>query len=175
MTQIVDDMANGAEAYLQMWERAEGIPAPRCRSRTSNVRRKGVRFIELGLPADRFLRRAGQPQQRDGRVWRWCLKQRAFDRKRITAVLTPRGRSALIATNARAQRAGKIGVGDAERRVAGRANRIARNLWTKQAGKGRRFVYGTRRGEVTFVAVATRAAAKDLRTLQQYLRLGGLR
>ena len=51
---IVDDMANGAEAYLQMWERAEGVPAPRCRSRTARLRRKGVRHIELGLPAGPF-------------------------------------------------------------------------------------------------------------------------
>ena len=172
---IVNDMANGAEAYLQMWERAEGVPAPRCRSRTSRLRSKGVRYIELGLPADRFLRRAGQPQVRDGRVWRWCLKRRSFDKVSITAVLTPRGRSALVATNARAHRAGKIGVGDTVQRVSRRASRIARGLWTKPAGGGRRFVYGARGDNVWFVAVATRSAAKNPRTLKRYLRLGGVR
>src|SRR5688572_26218072 len=74
--EIVDDMANGAEAYLQMWERAEGVPGPRCRSRTAKLRRAGVRRIELGLPAGRLLRYAGQPQERDGRVWSWCVKRR---------------------------------------------------------------------------------------------------
>ncbi len=103
------------------------------------------------------------------------MKRRSFDKVGITAVLTPSGRSALIATNARAQRAGKIGVGDRCQRVTRRANRVARGLWTKPAGGGRQFVYGARRGRVTFTAVATRAAAKNLRTLQHYLRLGGLR
>jgi hypothetical protein len=173
--QIVDDMANGAEAYLQMWERAEGVPGPRCRSRTSRLRRKGVRYIELGRQADNFLRRAGQPQQRDGRVWRWCVKNRSLHRVRITAVLTPRGRSALVATNARAHRAGKIGVGDRARRVTRRAKRVARGLWTRPAGGGRRFVYGTRAGRVAFAAVAAAAAAKDRTTLRRYLRLGGIR
>jgi microsomal dipeptidase-like Zn-dependent dipeptidase len=172
--EIVDDMANGAEAYLQMWERAEGVPAPTCRSRTARLRRKGVRKIELGLPADRFLRRAGQPQQRDGRVWRWCLKQRSIDNASVTAVLTQRGRSALIATNARAQRAGNIGVGDRARRVARRAERVAPGLWIRRAG-GRVFFYGAKAGRVTFAGVAARAAAGDTKTLKRYLRLGGLR
>jgi microsomal dipeptidase-like Zn-dependent dipeptidase len=172
---IVNDMANGAEAYLQMWERAEGVPPPRCRSRTARLRREGVRRIELGLPAGAFLRRAGQPQQRDGRVWRWCLKNRAIEKARITAVLTRRGRSALIATNARAQRSGNVGVGDRRRRVAKRADRVARGLWSRRAGGGRRFVYGIEGGRVAFAGVATRAAAKNRRTLLRYVRLGGLR
>jgi hypothetical protein len=102
------------------------------------------------------------------------VKRRSIDKVRITAVLTPRGRSALVATNARAQRAGKIGVGDTVQRVSRRASRIARRLWTKPAGGGRRFVYGAHGGDVSFVAVATRAASKNVRTLQRYLRLGGV-
>jgi microsomal dipeptidase-like Zn-dependent dipeptidase len=163
--EIVNDMANGAEAYLQMWERAEGVPGPRCRSRTARLRRKGVRYIELGLPARKFLRRAGQPQQRRGRVWRWCLKNRPIDRASITAVLTPRGRSALVATNARAQRAFDIGVGDRLARFEGRSGRL-----TLGAG-GRTFVYGVRDGTVEWAAVATRAAMKNL---PRYLHLAGL-
>src|SRR5436190_16782343 len=30
--QIESDLGRGAEAYLQMWERADGVPGPRCRS-----------------------------------------------------------------------------------------------------------------------------------------------
>jgi hypothetical protein len=157
-----------------MWERAEGVPAPRCRARTARLRAAGVRHIALGLPADEFLRRAGQPQQRQGRVWRWCLKQRSIDKARITAVLTRRGRSALVATNARAQRAGNIGVGDRARRVARRAERVGRGLWIRRAGSSA-FFYGAKAGRVTFAGVATRAAAKNAKTLKRYLRLGGLR
>ena len=169
--QIVEDMAMGAEAYLQMWERAEGIRGPRCRSRTALLRRQGVRKVEPGLPAGRFLRRAGQPQERDGRVWRFCLKKNSLERKRITAVLTPRGRSALVASNARGQRADGIGAGDSKRRLLGRAERVARRLWMRPAGGGRRFVYGVRGDRVRFAAVATRAATANAKTLRRYVRL----
>ena len=30
--EIVDDLGRGAEAYLQMWERAEGVPPTRCQA-----------------------------------------------------------------------------------------------------------------------------------------------
>ena len=172
--QIVQDMAMGAEAYLQMWERAEGVPGPKCRSRSSRLRRRGVRRVELGLSAKRLLRRAGQPQVRDGRVWTWCLNKRALARVNITAVLTRRGRSALVATRARGQRAAKIAVGDRTGRVARHAERVARGLWTAPAGGGVRFVYGVRGGRVKFAAVATRAAAKSPRKLRRYVGLGKL-
>ena len=168
---IVNDMANGAEAYLQMWERAEGVPPPRCRSRSSHMRRKGVRRVELGLGANALLRRAGQPQQRKGRVWHWCLNKRALDKAAITAVLTRRGRSALVATQARGQRAGGIAVGDRRRRVARHAESAGHGLWTAPAGGGIDFVYGVRGGRVRFAAVATKAAQKRLR---RYVRMGDL-
>ncbi|HYH59650.1 MAG TPA: hypothetical protein VD790_10590 [Thermoleophilaceae bacterium] len=171
---IVDDMANGAEAYLQMWERAVGVPGPRCRSRTSRLRRTGVRGIHVGLGARRFLARAGQPQDRDGRVWRWCMKRQPMDERALTAVLTKRGRSALVATNAPGQHAGPLAPGDAKRRVAERAKRFGKRVFVRRAGGGRRFVYVVRGGQVTHAAVAIRAAVKSKRTLRRYLRLGGL-
>jgi microsomal dipeptidase-like Zn-dependent dipeptidase len=171
---IVDDMANGAEAYLQMWERAEGVPGPRCKSRSSNMRRNGVRGVHLGLRANVLLRRAGQPQVREGRVWRWCLNRRPLDKVRITAVLTKRGRSALVATQARGHRAGGIAVNDRRGRVARRAEPVARGLWTRRAGRGLRFVYGVRGGRVKFAAVASRAATASPKRLRRYVRLGDL-
>jgi hypothetical protein len=157
-----------------MWERAEGIPGPRCRSRSSQLRRKGVRRVELGLPANEFLRRAGQPQERDGRVWRWCLNKRALDKVNITAVLTRRGRSALVATGARGHRDGEIAVGDRRRRVAREADPVGGGLWTRDAGDGVQFVYGLSGGRVKFTAVATDAAAGTPKRLRRYVRLGGL-
>jgi len=168
--EIVDDMANGAEAYLQMWERAVGIPRPRCHLRTARLRPRGVRLIHVGLNAAEFLRTAGQPQQRDGRVWRWCVNKRPIDRVSITAVLTPKGRSALVVTNAKAQRAAKIGVGDGAGRVERKAEPFGKKLWIRRAGRGRRFVYGVRKGKVAFAAVAIRAAAKSPKRLRRYLR-----
>jgi microsomal dipeptidase-like Zn-dependent dipeptidase len=172
---IVRDMAMGAEAYLQMWERAEGIPAPRCRARTSRLRARGVRRVNLGLGHRALLRHAGQPQQRRGRVWRWCVNGRRIGRVRVTAVLSAGGRSVLVATNARGHRAAKVGVGDRLRRVRSRAKPFGRGLWIRPAGAGRSFIYGTRRGRVAFAAVATRAAAKNPATARRHLRLGGVR
>ncbi len=58
---IVDDLARGAEAYLQMWERAVGVARERCLSR----RQRGA--IRRGMTAERVLRTAGQPRTRSGR------------------------------------------------------------------------------------------------------------
>jgi hypothetical protein len=135
------------------------------------MRRKGVRRVELGLGADALLRRAGQPQERNGRVWRWCLNKRRLHKVAITAVLTKRGRSALVATQARGQRADEIAVGDRRRRVARNAEAAGHGLWTAPAGGGISFVYGVRRGRVRFAAVATEAATKRLR---RFVRLGDL-
>jgi microsomal dipeptidase-like Zn-dependent dipeptidase len=173
--QIVDDMANGTEAYLQMWERAAGVPGPSCRARTARLRSQGVRQVHVGLAYNTLLRRAGQPQQRRGRVWRWCVNGRDIRKVRVTAVLTPRGRSALVATNARGQRAAKIGVGDKLKRVRPRTKPFGRGLRIRPAGGGRRFLYGIRRGRVAFAAVATRVAAKSPATARRYLKLGGVR
>ncbi|HEX6389483.1 MAG TPA: Coagulation factor 5/8 type domain-containing protein [Solirubrobacteraceae bacterium] len=64
---IVDDLAGAAEAYLQMWERAVGVPRERCQSRRS-------RAVRRGMTAEAVLRAAGQPRRRSGRrfVYRRC-------------------------------------------------------------------------------------------------------
>jgi hypothetical protein len=104
-------------------------------------------------------------------VWHWCLNKRALDNAAITAVLTKRGRSALVATQARGQRAHGIATGDKRRRVARHAQAVGHGLWTAPAGEGISFVYGVRGGRVRFAAVATKAAKKKLR---RYVRLGDL-
>src|SRR4051794_2844700 len=60
---MADDMWRGAEAYLEMWERADGVKAPGCAKRK----------IRLRSTWRALLRSAGQPQQRE-RVWSWCGK-----------------------------------------------------------------------------------------------------
>jgi hypothetical protein len=171
---LVADMANGSEAYLQMWERANGIPGPTCRSRTARLRIRGVRHIEVGLRYNRLLKRAGQPQIRRGRVWRWCLNGRDLSKVHITAVLSPKGHSELVATNARGQRAAKIGVGDKLRRLRRLATAYDNGVWILPQRGGRAFIYGTRGGRVKFAAVATRRIAKNAAVTMRYLRLGGI-
>jgi microsomal dipeptidase-like Zn-dependent dipeptidase len=172
---IVNDMANGAEAYLQMWERAEGVPPPTCRARTARLRTRGVRRVHVGLAHGKLLRQAGQPQTRRGRVWRWCVNGRSIAKVRVTAVLTPAGRSALVATNARGQRAAKIGVGDRLGRIRARTKPFGPGLRIRPAGGDRSYLYGMRNRRVAFAAVATRAAAENPATARRYLKLGAVR
>lgn len=75
---FVRDMLRGPEAYLQMWERAAGVPA---RARPGRAR--------VGMTVARLLRTAGQPRVRGARVWRY--------RGGVSVTLTPRGRVAGVA------------------------------------------------------------------------------
>jgi hypothetical protein len=66
--QVVDDLARGAEAYLQMWERAVGVPATRCGPARARATRRGLGRVRLRAGATALLRRAGQPRRRAGRT-----------------------------------------------------------------------------------------------------------
>jgi hypothetical protein len=68
---IVQDMARGPEAYLQMWERAEGIRPNAC---TNGARHSAAYFKHLrkGTSAWTVLRKAGQPDRRLGRTYTYC-------------------------------------------------------------------------------------------------------
>ncbi len=57
---FVRDMLRGPEAYLQMWERAVGVPFP---ARPGRAR--------VGMRTGRLLRAAGQPRTRGARTWRY--------------------------------------------------------------------------------------------------------
>jgi microsomal dipeptidase-like Zn-dependent dipeptidase len=119
--EIVADMARGAEAYLQMWERAVGVPGPSCRAARARFTRRGLGRLRLGMASGALLRRAGQPQRRPGRAWSWCVRgERNRDAKAV-AVLSPEGRVALVASTARGHRARGIGRGA----KAGRTRRAA--------------------------------------------------
>jgi hypothetical protein len=68
---IVQDMFRGAEAYLQMWERAEGVRPDAC---TNGGRHSPAYFRHLrtGTSAWTVLRKAGQPHRRMGRTYSYC-------------------------------------------------------------------------------------------------------
>jgi hypothetical protein len=72
-------MFNSSEAYLEMWERALGVPGPRCVRGPMTAR--GIGKVRLGMPWKRVLRRAGQPARRPGLSFSWCGGTRAaFDK-----------------------------------------------------------------------------------------------
>jgi hypothetical protein len=76
---FVHSMLRGPEAYLEMWERAYGVPAKLA---------IGARRIRVGWTAGRLLRRAGQPRVRGARVWRYAggVRVRLSRRGRVTGV-----------------------------------------------------------------------------------------
>jgi hypothetical protein len=147
--EIVDDMSRGAEAYLQMWERAVGVPAAACLAGEASVTPDGLGRIRLGATSGQLLRRAGQPQRRDARVWSWCVNGEENEAARTVAVLSPEGRVEMVASTAPGHRA----------RPVGEASRFSKGL-----SRGRRYV-----------AVASPALAASPRRLRAHLRLAGLR
>ena len=70
----MQDMFQGAEAYLEMWERAVGVPVDELRSGADplRARRFGTR-LRLGETTTQALFSAGQPTTRPGRSFRYCV------------------------------------------------------------------------------------------------------
>ncbi|GAA4670031.1 hypothetical protein GCM10023226_03210 [Nocardioides nanhaiensis] len=72
---IRDDMERGAEAYLQMWERAEGVRPDACRNpglrRTVGAVQQRIR---PGMSTRAVMRVLGQPYQRLGTTYTTCAK-----------------------------------------------------------------------------------------------------
>ena len=64
--EIVADLARGSEAYLQMWERALGVPGPGCRDAAD------LAGLRAGMNPEEVLRTAGQPRQRTGARFTYC-------------------------------------------------------------------------------------------------------
>lgn len=170
----VDDMMRGAEASLQAWERANGISFG-CKSGREHFNRRGLGRLYLRNTAAQLLRRGGQPQVRGDRAWTWCALRKRNRGKKVVAALTRAGRVALVGSTAYGHRGLRIRTGTRSKRLRGRARRIGKGLYVRRAGRRARFVYGTRRGRVRFVAVATRGASKNRKVLRRYLKLAGLR
>ena len=162
---IVRDMGRGAEAYLQMWERADGIEEVRCDrwrqrfltargfARRLRARRPAEAGAEARRPAGEpdahlaLVRERPQPPEADGEEGR---------RKQVVAVFDRRGRVALIATTLRKHRADGIRAGMPA--GARREPRAFGHGSGPRRGRRARFFYGVG-GRVSFVGVASRDAA----------------
>lgn len=72
--QIVEDMVRGPEAYLQMWERAIGIPGDACRSDIADLSRTRVSGLKKGMTVEQVLRLLGQPTRRTGSEYLFCVE-----------------------------------------------------------------------------------------------------
>jgi hypothetical protein len=89
---IREDMARGAEAYLQTWERAQGIAPDPCRNPGLQVR--AGRFDDLvrpGMSSRAVLEAVGQPFLRRDLTYTYCASSPSGE-VRMTVDLTRAGR-----------------------------------------------------------------------------------
>ena len=166
---IVDDLARGSEAYLQMWERTVGVPATRCQPASIPVTSRSLGQVRLGVASTALLMGAGQPAARGPRVWRYCVTGRTGTP--MAAVLSPRGSTSLIMSRAPGHRALGVRVGDRVSRLGRRARSRGQGIYTRAGARGTQFVYGVTRGRVRLVGVASTALSTT--GLKAYLRLVG--
>ncbi|MGI8461591.1 MAG: hypothetical protein ACR2OC_08170, partial [Solirubrobacterales bacterium] len=170
---IVKDMGRGAEAYLQMWERANGVPSTDCRSTHARFTAGGLGEVRLNVAPKQVLLGAGQPERRT-RVWKWCVDGRENRNAVESAVFTPGGKVGLVGTTARSHRALGITLGADLRKLQRRTEPIGGGLFAADAG-GSEIIFGARGGEVSLIAVATDKVAGKSSRLKSYLKLAGLR
>src|SRR4051794_21477153 len=167
---LVKDMWNGAEAYLEMWERADGIPAAGCGAPRGALTPGGRGALRLGSGWQAPLRAAGQPQQRT-RAWSWCVRGKGNGGAADAAVLSAGGKVELVGSTARGRRAGGVAVG-ARASAIRRARALGDGVRLRRTRTGA-WVYAVQRGRVRAVAVATRSLARRpaaLRTAVHRLR-----
>jgi hypothetical protein len=149
---IVDDLGRGAEAYLQMWERADGIKTG-CRPAKAKATKRGLAGARLGASPASLLKRAGQPKVRGARRWTYCVKG-----GQMAAALTRSGHVALVGSTARGHKA--RGVRPGAKMKKGRAVR-----------RRGRFVYVVRHRRVKAVAVTK---ARSRKVVRRQLKTAGL-
>jgi microsomal dipeptidase-like Zn-dependent dipeptidase len=90
---IADDMARGAEAYLQTWERAEGVAPDSCRN--PPLRKPVARvsaLLDRGMTTRAVMQAVGQPYQRLGSTYRFCAKRSGDPKVMVTVTFSKAGR-----------------------------------------------------------------------------------
>lgn len=91
--QIQDDMERGPEAYLQMWERAEGIRPDSCRNPgLRKPLRKVEKLLQKGMSTRAVMEAVGQPYTRLGDRFGFCAKAKGRKKVKVTATFSPRGK-----------------------------------------------------------------------------------
>lgn len=87
------DLARGAEAYLQTWERAWGLAPDSCRNPGLRVSvRAFTKAADTGLGTRALMRRLGQPWQRLGQEFTYCAKEPGEQRVLMTVGLSRAGK-----------------------------------------------------------------------------------
>lgn len=166
---IVKDFGRGAESYLEMWERANGVPMYRRVSSRSIFTSRGLFRVKLGVSNEALLRSAGQPARRGAYVWRWGIQKRPIKGGNVYAVIGADGRATAVLSTGQEHSALGVNVDDAASAIRG-AHAVGSSLRVAPAGSGRSFVFGVRGGKVRFVGVTSLAGA----ALQLAVKRAGL-
>jgi hypothetical protein len=66
------DIGNGAEAYLQMWERATGVVGDSCRPDIADLTKADLAKVRRGMTPEQVLAALGQPHTRVGTAFTFC-------------------------------------------------------------------------------------------------------
>jgi hypothetical protein len=93
---IVEDMARGPEAYLQMWERADGVANDGCRDPRALGPAAVIRGLPRGASAKYVLRHAGQPHSRLDDTFTYCATTAAGRRTQVSVVFDASGHLARV-------------------------------------------------------------------------------
>jgi microsomal dipeptidase-like Zn-dependent dipeptidase len=94
---FMTDMARGAEAFLQTWERAYGVAPDSCRNAELRLPVGSFeRAASRGITARALMERVGQPWQRLGRTFTYCAKKPGKKRTLVRVELTRGGRVAAV-------------------------------------------------------------------------------
>ena len=93
---IFEDMARGAEAYLQMWERAVGVGNDACRDPRALGPASAIRGLDRGTSASRVLLTVGQPHARLDDTFTYCARSRTGRTVTLRVDFTERGRVARV-------------------------------------------------------------------------------
>ena len=90
---LADDLARGAEAYLQTWERAWGLAPDSCRNPGLRMTvRAFTRAADNGLHVRALMQRVGQPWQRLGDELTYCARDAGSKRVLMTVELSRAGK-----------------------------------------------------------------------------------
>jgi hypothetical protein len=154
-------MWKGAEAYLEMWERASGVRAPGCARSDGEIKLHGFNRLRLGDGWVKLLQRAGQPQTR-GRAWTWCVAGRRNRHAADVAELSKAGKVELVGSTATGRAGRRVDVGQTAR-VTG-AKPIGRGILLDRGRTN--WVFAVRKGRVRAVAVASPSLAKNPKQLR---------
>jgi hypothetical protein len=89
---ITADMQRGAEAYLQMWERALGVSNDACRQPSVAKSTSLFDGLQSGLTVREVLLEAGQPHARLSDTFTYCARKPGGGLTRVKLEFTPGGR-----------------------------------------------------------------------------------